>query len=288
MSYQQGPPPNYGGQVDPNYPFMGQQQQQYGQPGYQQQPYYQPPPGQYSQQGPPGQPYYQQGPPPGQQQYQQQPYYPPQSAPAPQPAPAPQQEQQHHSNNNNHHSGGKSKLGGIGSKLGDSLVRGFGWGIGMNLAGRLVGATTLIDAQRDQPRLTQPPSSPSKRSSSPSPIRPPSTPPCPSHTTPATSSAAACQTGVLVPGGVQVYRDRHGATVYNIATQDRPGPRARVEWLREGLDNAFKLVAEDGGAIALPRIGAGIGGLSWELEARPIIVELAEAHGIDVEVWSLE
>ncbi|WOO85328.1 O-acetyl-ADP-ribose deacetylase 1 [Vanrija pseudolonga] len=100
---------------------------------------------------------------------------------------------------------------------------------------------------------------------------------------------AACKSGELLPGGVQAYHDdKTNTAVYNVATQDRPGPHARVEWVHSGLESVFETVAAEGGVLAIPRLGAGIGGLSWEEQVRPIVVELAAKHNIDVEVWSLE
>lgn len=75
-----------------------------------------------------------------------------------------------------------------------------------------------------------------------------------------------CRRGELRPGEVFPWRDPNtGLWVYNIASQDRPGPDARLEWLSTGASAALEhAAANDIKTIALPRIGCGIGGLVYE------------------------
>lgn len=70
----------------------------------------------------------------------------------------------------------------------------------------------------------------------------------------------ACIDKTLAPGGVLVVEE-NGTTILNIASQDYPGPHARVEWIKEGLE---KLNEAGYRSIALPWIGCGIGGLKKE------------------------
>jgi O-acetyl-ADP-ribose deacetylase (regulator of RNase III) len=96
---------------------------------------------------------------------------------------------------------------------------------------------------------------------------------------------ALCLTGELQPGETHIW---HGAqTVYNAASQDRPGRNARLEWLESSLRIAFD-DADDRSydRIAMPLIGCGIGGLEWS-DVRPVIIRLAETHLADAEVWFL-
>lgn len=96
-----------------------------------------------------------------------------------------------------------------------------------------------------------------------------------------------CETKQLVPGTTFIYEPEDGYFVYNIASQDMPGANARLEWLRAGLEGALKHAdLVDLGTLALPRIGAGIGGLVWE-DVLALLTELAESHKTDIEVWTL-
>lgn len=75
-----------------------------------------------------------------------------------------------------------------------------------------------------------------------------------------------CDTHVLTPGGCMPWEDATtGTFVFNIASQNEPGPDATVEWLSEGLNKAVQQAQAIGrGKLAIPRIAAGIGGLTWE------------------------
>lgn len=95
-----------------------------------------------------------------------------------------------------------------------------------------------------------------------------------------------CKTGRLSPGSVFTYfaPDR---TIYNIASQDKPGKNARLSWLESGLFCALGRAAEDNvNTIAMPRIGCGIGGLDW-VDVRDIVEHYAENQPVDIEVWTL-
>lgn len=75
-----------------------------------------------------------------------------------------------------------------------------------------------------------------------------------------------CRSGRLKPGGFfPWYDEASDLWIYNIASQDKPGPDATLNWLAEGaadsLDHANNLGIA---AINLPQIGCGIGGLEWD------------------------
>jgi O-acetyl-ADP-ribose deacetylase (regulator of RNase III) len=90
-----------------------------------------------------------------------------------------------------------------------------------------------------------------------------------------------CEAGELQPGMVHVYRapDR---TIVNLATQRsyRRGA-ARLEWVRAAAAEVAKLSLE---GLALPRIGAGLGGLRWE-DVR-VVLEAELAPLPYVELWT--
>jgi len=94
--------------------------------------------------------------------------------------------------------------------------------------------------------------------------------------------AEACQWGCLRPGGIFVYQAPNRLIV-NMATQQGVGRgSARLEWVREAARQVSQLGLE---TLALPRIGAGLGGLRWA-DARAILYEELAALPF-VELWSL-
>ena len=77
--------------------------------------------------------------------------------------------------------------------------------------------------------------------------------------------------------------------ILNIASQEPQGRNARYDFLEKGLEKAFTW-AEDKRleGIALPKIGAGIGGLEWT-DVLAIIENRAAMHpSLTVEVWTFE
>lgn len=74
-----------------------------------------------------------------------------------------------------------------------------------------------------------------------------------------------CRSGNLQPGGVHVARASEHLFVANVASQQVPGRDARVEWLVDGLNALYDLMAAKPDItfdVRMPLIGAGIGGLS--------------------------
>lgn len=99
----------------------------------------------------------------------------------------------------------------------------------------------------------------------------------------------ACQLGELVPGWflpVEV-RSEPSLLILNLASQEKPGADARLEWLEESMANAISYAELTGlEGFAVPRIGAGIGGLDWETEVKPLMEKLAAETDVLIEVWS--
>jgi O-acetyl-ADP-ribose deacetylase (regulator of RNase III) len=84
----------------------------------------------------------------------------------------------------------------------------------------------------------------------------------------------ACLKGEFVLGTAQLVDASNDKFVYNLATQRSPGPDA-TPW---GVFLAFSNMGEDMiglglYTVAIPRIGAGIGGLNWEAQVVPAIQE---------------
>jgi O-acetyl-ADP-ribose deacetylase (regulator of RNase III) len=100
----------------------------------------------------------------------------------------------------------------------------------------------------------------------------------------------ACRDKSLLPGGVQFVQvgqqpDRY---ILNLASQDKPGKYARMEWLESSLrDSVSFCKARSLKGFAIPRIGAGIGGLNWD-DARELIERIGdEEPNVHIEIWSL-
>lgn len=96
-----------------------------------------------------------------------------------------------------------------------------------------------------------------------------------------------CEAGRLKPGDIQPVweQDRY---IINIASQRRPGPYARLEWIRRGIwESVLFLDAQSITSLAIPRIGCGIGGLNWET-VRAGLAELETVRGFDLVVYSLD
>lgn len=101
----------------------------------------------------------------------------------------------------------------------------------------------------------------------------------------------ACKTKELVPGGFQAVKieELPDFYIFNIASQQKPGPDARMEWLESGMEAAIAYAKENGfKGFAVPRIGGNIGGLDWETESKPVIEAVAAREdSVLVEIWSL-
>lgn len=97
-----------------------------------------------------------------------------------------------------------------------------------------------------------------------------------------------CKDGTLQPGGLMGWIPEGGPTIYNVASQDFPGPHAKMEWLSAGIYNALRDADSRGyDRIAVPRIGAGIGGLDWH-QVEAFLRGLAKESPVDIEIWSQE
>jgi O-acetyl-ADP-ribose deacetylase (regulator of RNase III) len=97
-----------------------------------------------------------------------------------------------------------------------------------------------------------------------------------------------CLDGSLEPGGLFEYAvEEENLYVYNLATQDKPGAHAHLDWLRSSLNTALWRVDGYGmDRIALPRIGAGLGGLAWE-DVERVMLEVVANYKCDIELWTL-
>jgi O-acetyl-ADP-ribose deacetylase (regulator of RNase III) len=100
--------------------------------------------------------------------------------------------------------------------------------------------------------------------------------------------ASACASKVLETGGMLPVKVTEDRWVFNLASQDLPGAHARMDWLEDSLDATFAFCEEESvEGFAIPRIGAGIGGLDWN-DVLPLLLTKAAAHPkVKMEIWSL-
>lgn len=97
-----------------------------------------------------------------------------------------------------------------------------------------------------------------------------------------------CRRKGLVAGGFHVWKDpSSGRWVYNLASQDEPGPHARLEWLDSSVRAMVGHASRHGVAkIALPKIGCGIGGLRWGDVEQVLSGIVRETDSVQLEVWT--
>lgn len=100
----------------------------------------------------------------------------------------------------------------------------------------------------------------------------------------------ACNNGGIALGGVlPTQTEGEGSLwVFNMATQVNPGRDARLEALKDSLAEAVNLAEEMGfDHMALPRIGAGIGGLTWDEVLNVIEAQSATSPHFVFDIYSL-
>ena len=74
-----------------------------------------------------------------------------------------------------------------------------------------------------------------------------------------------CKKGFLIPGGAMIWNTPKGGWVYNLASQDKPGKHATLDWLRMSVEIACYHAKSKGiREIVAPKIGCGYGGLKLE------------------------
>lgn len=101
----------------------------------------------------------------------------------------------------------------------------------------------------------------------------------------------ACKSKELIPGGFQAVQVSEDPKFYifNLASQEKLGRDAKVEWLESSMEAAVTHAKENKfEGFAVPRIGAGIGGLDWDTEAKPLMEKIASREtSLTIEIWSL-
>lgn len=96
-----------------------------------------------------------------------------------------------------------------------------------------------------------------------------------------------CLAGRLQGGGVHVWKlPNVDSYIFNIASQEKPGPNASYDFLVQGVYAALEWAeVYNVPMIAFPRIGSGIGGLKEDV-VEAILETMAKRSPIDIELWT--
>ena len=96
----------------------------------------------------------------------------------------------------------------------------------------------------------------------------------------------ACANGSLVAGTALACPETSPRWIYCMATQAIPGPFARDEYIMPALGGVVEHAQRNGvKRIGMPRIGCGLGGLSWD-DVRPLVERAAKDVDIVVVEWA--
>lgn len=86
-----------------------------------------------------------------------------------------------------------------------------------------------------------------------------------------------CKENSFCPGDVFDYNYGAGH-IYNLGTQATWRTQAKIEYIKKALTKMLELASRDEvEAIALPAIGAGLGGLDWN-DVKAVLDKVAEVH----------
>jgi len=86
-----------------------------------------------------------------------------------------------------------------------------------------------------------------------------------------------CQSGDFKVGDVFLYKTDKGG-VFNLGTQESWKTKAQLQYIKKSIETMFLLAQQNHiSKIALPKIGAGLGGLNWE-EVKHIIEQNAKEY----------
>jgi O-acetyl-ADP-ribose deacetylase (regulator of RNase III) len=96
----------------------------------------------------------------------------------------------------------------------------------------------------------------------------------------------ACAEGRLRPGQVQFLTLPDGRAIANLPTKDHWRNPSRIEWVASGLAALrSKMAARGLTTVAVPPLGAGLGGLPWPYVASAIEAEFSADPAITALVF---
>lgn len=96
-----------------------------------------------------------------------------------------------------------------------------------------------------------------------------------------------CDSKLLKPGRLFVTSNQGVyKQVVNFATKDHFQYPSKLEWIQSGLEDLVKVISDFKiTSIAIPALGAGLGGLNFE-DVKPLIEKhLGNLEGVDVYVY---
>lgn len=95
-----------------------------------------------------------------------------------------------------------------------------------------------------------------------------------------------CNAGKFVPGDVFDYNYGVGH-VYNLATQSTWRTKAKIEYIQKSMFRMLELASKEHvSKIAMPTIGAGLGGLIWT-DVKEIICDMSTIYP-DIDLYVVE
>lgn len=96
--------------------------------------------------------------------------------------------------------------------------------------------------------------------------------------------AQACNEGAVAPGVIWTWvPPAGGPRLLHLATKRHWSEPSCIEDIRDGLHALVQQVHEQGiGSIAVPALGCGAGGLSWDVVRPEIETILGPLQGVDV------
>ena len=96
---------------------------------------------------------------------------------------------------------------------------------------------------------------------------------------------AVCDRGLLKIGNLQIIKAGN-RNILNFPTKEHWNKPSEIEYIEKGLDKFLSMYKEKGiSSIAFPKLGAGLGGLDWEREVKPLLVSKLTDIDIPVEIW---
>lgn len=101
------------------------------------------------------------------------------------------------------------------------------------------------------------------------------------------SYVKACRENHLAPGKMHCYKD-NGKLIVNFPTKDKWRKKSKIEYIDNGMKALIQLIKQENiESIAIPPLGSGNGGLSWE-EVKKIIYNYAIPISNDMDVYIYE
>lgn len=91
-----------------------------------------------------------------------------------------------------------------------------------------------------------------------------------------------CRDGILVPGRPQVISVSETQNLVMFPTKEHWRNASRIEWICEGFQCLYIQ-----GSVAIPRLGCGLGGLSWEGQVLPVVRHWIQSHP-EIEAYLCE